>query len=99
MPGPSQATGTIRLNVVDGTRQPISNDLEFLIRILDGSKRQVGSKFVKGRTIPMMGLPYHDNSDDWYTIIIHADGLEKYRRMPELIYGFVADNVTTRLFS
>jgi hypothetical protein len=76
MTGPNQATGTIRLNVVDGTRKSISDDLEFLVRILDGSKRQVASKFVKGPTIPIMGLPYHDNSDDWYTIIVHADGYQ-----------------------
>jgi hypothetical protein len=76
MAGPNQATGTIRLNVVDGTRKSISDDLEFLVRILDGSKRQVASKFVKGPTIPIMGLPYHDNSDDWYTIIVHADGYQ-----------------------
>jgi len=76
MAGLNQATGTIRLNVVDGTRRSISDDLEFLVRILDGSKRQVASKFVKGPTIPIMGLPYHDNFDDWYTIIVHADGYQ-----------------------
>ena len=37
----AQATGSIRLNVVDGTRQAVSDDLEFLVRILDGSRRQV----------------------------------------------------------
>jgi hypothetical protein len=59
-----------------GRAKPISDDLEFLVRILDGSKRQVASKFVKGPTIPIMGLPYHDNFDDWYTIIVHADGYQ-----------------------
>jgi hypothetical protein len=70
---PTQTTGTIRLNVVDGTRQSVGDDLEFLVRILDGSKRQVATKWVKGPTIPIMGLPYHDSPDDWYTIIVHAD--------------------------
>jgi hypothetical protein len=72
----AQATGSIRLNVVDGTRQAVSDGLEFLVRILDGSKRQVASKFVKGPTSSIVGLPYHDNFDDWYTIIVHADGYQ-----------------------
>ena len=73
---PVQTTGSIRLNVVNGARQPVRDDLEFLVRVLDGRKQQVASKFVKGPAIPIEGLPYHDNLDDWYTIIVHANGYQ-----------------------
>jgi len=45
---PVETIGSIRLNVVDGTRQPVRQDLEFLVRILDGRKQQVATKWVKG---------------------------------------------------
>lgn len=73
---PDQSIGTVRLNVVDGTRQPARDDLEFLVRVLDGRKQQVATKWVRGSTILIPGLPYHDNSEDWYTIIVHADGYQ-----------------------
>src|SRR5690242_8375119 len=71
-----QPTGSIRLNVADGTRQPIKENLQFLLRVLNGSKKQVAAKFVQGPVVPIVGLPYHDNLDDWYTIIVHADGYQ-----------------------
>lgn len=69
-----EVTGSIRLNLVDGTRQPFPNETNVLLRILDGRKQQVASKWVKGPAIPIMGLPFHDSPDDWYTLIVHADG-------------------------
>jgi len=69
-------TGTIRLNIVDGRRQPIPETLSLLVRVLDGRKQQVATRWVKGPTIPIMGLPFHDNPDDWYTLIVHADGYQ-----------------------
>ncbi len=76
MAAPAQSTGTIRLNVVDSRRQPIAEDQSMLVRVLDGRKQQVASKFVQGPVIPILGLPFHDSPDDWYTIIVHADGCE-----------------------
>src|SRR4051794_37382590 len=68
--------GSIRLNIVDGTRLPVAGDLNLLIRVLDGRKQTVATKWVVGGTIPIIGLPFHDNPDDWYPIIIHADGYQ-----------------------
>lgn len=82
-----QATGSIRLNIVDGTRNPIPATTTLLLRILDGSKRQVATKWVQGPTIPILGLPFHDNPDDWYTIIIHADGYEDAGLYPVRLRG------------
>ncbi len=71
-----QMTGTIRLNIVDGARQPIRENVDVLMRILDGRKQPVRTLWAKGAVIPILGLPFHDNPDDWYTIIIHADGYQ-----------------------
>lgn len=73
---PGQPTGSIRLNVVDGTRRPVKGGLQFLVRVLNGSKKQVAAQFVQGPVVPIVGLPYYDNLDDWYTIIVHADGYQ-----------------------
>ena len=75
-PAAAASTGTIRLNIVNGSREPVPDDLSMLVRVLDGSKRQVATKFVNGSVVPILGLPFHDNADDWYTIVVHADGYE-----------------------
>jgi hypothetical protein len=55
-PVAGKSIGTIRLNVVDGRRQPVPDDLTMLVRALDGRKQQVALKFVQGPTIAIMGL-------------------------------------------
>ena len=76
MAAPAQSTGTIRLNIVDGSRQPIAASIDLLVRVLDGRKQQVVSTWVNGPAIPITGLPFHDSPDDWYTVIVHAHGYE-----------------------
>jgi hypothetical protein len=71
-----QTTGSIRLNLVDGTRAPLAPATTVLVRILDGRKQSVATQWVTGETIIIPGLPFHDSPDDWYTIIVHADGYE-----------------------
>jgi hypothetical protein len=73
---PPQTTGSIRLNIIDGTRSPFGDDLDLLVRVLDGGKRQVATSWFKGATIPTIGLPFHDSPDDWYSIIVHASGYQ-----------------------
>ncbi len=73
---PDQTTGSIMLNIVDGRRLPFNAEQAAFVRVLDGSKRQVAAKWVKGSTIHIPGLPYHDNFEDLYTIIVNADGYE-----------------------
>jgi hypothetical protein len=75
-PERAKQAGSIRLNIVDGTRQAIPDEVNMLVRVLDGRKQPVVSKFVNGPTIPIIGLPFHDSPDDWYTLVIHADGYQ-----------------------
>ena len=73
---PLTGTGSIRINVVDGTRQPVTGDLELLVRVLDGRKRELRSFWMHGPAIPIPGLPFCDSPDDWYTVIVHASGYQ-----------------------
>jgi len=75
-PASQPSTGTIRLNIVDGRREDISHDLDLLVRVLDGRHQPVVTQFVNGPVIPIMGLPFHDNADDLYTIVVHADSFQ-----------------------
>lgn len=72
----SDETGAIRLDIVNGSREPVPDNLELLLRVLDGRKQQVISKWVKGGDISITGLPYHASPVDWYTVIVHADGYQ-----------------------
>jgi len=73
---PITNTGSIRINIVDGARQPFQDNLDLLIRILDGRKKEVRSQWAQGPAIPIPGLAFHDSPDDWYTVIVHASGYE-----------------------
>lgn len=81
------ATGSIRLNIVDGTRNPISSTTTVLLRVLDGRKRQIATQWVTGPTILLSGLPFRNSPDDWYTIISHADGYEDAGLYPVRLRG------------
>jgi hypothetical protein len=71
---PNTGTGTIRVNLFDGARRPVRDDFSSLLRVLDGNRRQVVSKFVRGASIPVVGLPVEDGLADLYTVIVSADG-------------------------
>jgi hypothetical protein len=70
----AETTGTIRLHIVDGTRQAIASSTKLLLRVLDGTKQQVISRWVSGSTIEIPDLPIRDNFYDLYTVFVHADG-------------------------
>lgn len=72
-----QPVGSIRLNIVDGSRQPLPGGTELLIRVLDGRSRTViERRGFHGPAVPLTGLPFHDNPLDWYRIIVSADGYQ-----------------------
>src|SRR5690242_18853886 len=75
-PGLASATGTILLSIVDGTRRQVGSDFRALLRVLDGSKRPVVTQWITGGQIRIKDLPFHDNLDDNYTLIVHADCYE-----------------------
>lgn len=73
---PQTNAGSIRINIVDGARQPVPDDLQTLVRVLDGNKREVRNLWGKGSTIVVIGLPFHDSPVDMYTVIVHASSYD-----------------------
>src|SRR3981189_2962830 len=75
-PAAASDTGAIQINIVDGTRKPVGPKQDSLVRILDGSHKQVIAPWVTGPSILVKELPYHDNLDDRYTVFVHSKGYE-----------------------
>jgi hypothetical protein len=68
----SRDTATVTLNVCDGTRQPISGRVNLLIRINDGAQKQLFANYKKGPSVKF-SVPFHDNFEDNYTVLVTAD--------------------------
>ena len=72
LPKMAEESSSLRVNVFDGSRQPISNDAELLITITDGSNKQlVRDHYPTGQTFT---LPFYNNLFDNYTVVVYADG-------------------------
>jgi hypothetical protein len=67
-------TGTIRINLFDGARQPAN--VSTFIQIFDGNQKQIVSRFFDGPNLPVPGVPFYDNLGDLYRIVVHAKGYE-----------------------
>jgi hypothetical protein len=67
----SAQTGIISLRLFDGTRNPLPAGRKYLVRILDGSQRQL---LVREFAAPAttFEVPFHDNLDDRYTVLVSA---------------------------
>jgi hypothetical protein len=70
----AEAVGTIHVSIVDGRRRPLPKSKRVLLRILDGRRRELRCCWLNGCEIDVPDLPFHDNLDDRYTVIVHADG-------------------------
>ena len=63
-------TTSLRVNLFDGTRQPIDPNLEVHVQVYDNGNpiTKVGDSFKKGQTVPFEGLPFEDNFADYFRI-------------------------------
>ena len=71
--------GSILLNLVDGTRQPLPSNVQWLGRIFDGrslDERHETDISGNGPAELIKGLTYFDNLFDNYTVIISAKGYQ-----------------------
>lgn len=68
---------SIRVQVFDGTRQLMPAGIQLLIRIRDGSQKEMVSDFYKNSNILFKDLPFHNNLGDNYAVIVSADGYEQ----------------------
>jgi hypothetical protein len=67
-------TGSLMVNVYDGTRQPMRAGTKVLLRVLDGNQKQLVSDYYTDPHILVEPLPIYDNFGDNYAVWISADG-------------------------
>lgn len=70
-------TGSIQINIYDGTRQKLPSNADVLVRVIDGNQKQVLARYLKGGSILVTDLQYHDNLGDNYTVIVFRDGYKQ----------------------
>ncbi|MGB7847503.1 MAG: hypothetical protein WBL63_17960 [Candidatus Acidiferrum sp.] len=78
-------TGSILINLVDGTRQTLSNNVKWSATIHDGrspDQWQIVNIDGRGSAELVKGLPYFNNPFDSYTVIVNAKGFEDAGWMP-----------------
>jgi len=78
-------TGSILINIVDGTRQPLPDTVKWSATIHDGrspSEWHVVNVDGTGSAVFVKGLTYFDNFFDNYTVIVNAKGYEDAAWMP-----------------
>jgi hypothetical protein len=66
------ATGSIRIQVVDGSRQPVADDFTAFVRIVDIQKRQLTSGFVNGAHAIFPNLPITEGCVERYAVFACA---------------------------
>src|SRR5690242_19409978 len=67
-----QQTGSLRINLFDGARQPAN--LSVFLQVFDGNQKQIVSRFFDGPNIAIPGVPFYDNLGDLYRVVGHAKG-------------------------
>ena len=82
-------TASLMVNVFDGTRQPVSSAVDLLVRLIDGDRNTVSDRTLKGPNIHFTRLPFHDNLQDNYTVLVWAKdhvqaGLTPVRVSPQV---------------
>jgi hypothetical protein len=66
---------TLKINVFDGSRQPIAADQKILFTITDGNARQLVRDSYRSGTI--FDVPFYDNFGDNYTVLAFLDGYDQ----------------------
>lgn len=89
------ATGSVRIHLLDGSRQPVTDDFSAFVRIVDIQKRQLTSGFISGAHAIFPNLPITEGCMECYAVFVsarrHRDGtLFPLRPLPNaLVEGHV----------
>src|SRR5581483_2330342 len=75
-PAVNPNTALVTVNVFDGRRQPMPQDVPILLTIRDGAQNQLFRNDVNGPSV-QLELPFHNNFSDAYSIIAFADKYEQ----------------------
>ncbi len=84
----SSISGSVLINLVDGTRQPVPQSVHWTARLMDGQPPSVRKTYDVSGTGPVeliKGLPFFDNFFDNYTLVVSADGYLDVGWMPVTI--------------
>lgn len=73
---PTPTSTRLQVNIFDGTRRPISNDVKILTTISDGNpdNHQPLVRRHYNSPLPPFEVPFHNNLWDLYTVLASADG-------------------------
>jgi hypothetical protein len=72
-------TATIIVNVYDGTRQPLSSEVPWTARLIDGrslSERKTYTRRNQRGPSKVFAVPFFDNFFDDYTVLVSPDGYQ-----------------------
>lgn len=67
------SAGSLMLNVFDGTRQHLSTGTRLLVRIRAGNQEELVTRFVSKPSTFFKDLPFYNNFEDNYAIVVSAD--------------------------
>lgn len=70
-------TGAIELTLYDGTRQPLPQGMQVLVRVFDGNQKEVLARYLPAPRIKIDGLKFFDNFGDNYTVIAWVNGYKQ----------------------
>jgi len=96
MPNDS-TTGSLMVNVFDGTRQPIRAGTQILVRVIDGNQKQILNQFYTVPNIEVEGLPIYNNFGDNYTVLVSADGYKDAGFTPVKMFAGAVQSVDLML--
>ncbi len=67
----------LMVNIFDGTRKPVADTLEMLVRIIDGNQNEWYGKRRKGSSHYFPEVPFFNNLRDNYTVVVWAKGYDQ----------------------
>jgi len=93
----SSSSGSLMVNVFDGTRQLMKAGVQILLRVIDGNQKQLVSQFYTVPNILVEGLPIYNNFGDNYTVLVSADGYKDAGFTPVKIAANVVQSIDLML--
>jgi len=70
-------TSKIRVRIYDGTRQPLNNVKNQLIRMRDGMQKEGFAKFIGGPDITVTDLPFYNSFGDQCAALVSGDNYDQ----------------------
>ncbi len=90
-------SGSLMVNVFDGTRQLVRAGTQVLLRVRDGNQKELVNQYYAGPSIPLTGLPIYNNGGDNYTVVASSDGCKDAGFLPVKIFPHAWQSVDLML--